>query len=148
MKKIVLSIIIVIFGYGLYTFLQPPKSPKDQSTYSKNSKNYIIDYSRPYKKNRLIFGDKDDQALVPYNQYWRTGANFSTDLTVSDDFIFGDESVSKGSYWLYTIPNKNTWKVILNSDKIKKFFKWEPKTNIAQGLEECIKHAKTIILNK
>ncbi len=39
-------------------------------------------------------------------------------------------------------------KVILNSDKIKKFFKWEPKTNIAQGLEECIKHAKTIILNK
>tara|TARA_X000000368_G_C22680066_1_gene557854 strand:- start:64 stop:657 length:594 start_codon:yes stop_codon:yes gene_type:complete len=39
-------------------------------------------------------------------------------------------------------------KVILNSNKIKKFFKWEPKTNIIEGLIECIEHAKKIVLKK
>ncbi len=39
-------------------------------------------------------------------------------------------------------------KVILNNNKIRKFFKWKPKTNIVEGLKECIKHAKKIVLIK
>ena len=64
----------------------------------------------------MIFGEKKDGALVPFNEYWRTGANYSTDLTVSDNFMFGDVSVSKGSYWLHTIPNNNYWKIYLNTE--------------------------------
>lgn len=116
MKKIILIISILIFGYGIYNFLQPPKSPRLISDFKFNSKEYIIEYGSPYKKNRLIFGEKKDGALVPFNEYWRTGANYSTDLTVDDDFMFGDVSVKKGSYWLYTIPNDKSWNIYLNTE--------------------------------
>ena len=39
-------------------------------------------------------------------------------------------------------------KVILNSDKIKSFFNWKPKTDIIEGLEKCIEYAKKEVLNK
>lgn len=39
-------------------------------------------------------------------------------------------------------------KVILNSNKIRNVLKWKPKTNIADGLKECIKYAKSIVLTK
>ena len=116
MKKIVLIVAILLVGYGIYNFLQPPKSPRGSSDYSINTKEYLIEYGRPYKKNRLIFGEKTDGALVPFNEYWRTGANYSTDLTVNEDFLFGNTSVKKGSYWLHTIPNKDSWKVYLNTE--------------------------------
>ena len=116
MKKIILLMTALIVGYGIYNFLQPPKSPRESSKITFNAKEFLIEYGRPYKKNRLIFGEKKDGALVPFNEYWRTGANYSTDLTVSDDFIFGDVSVSKGSYWLHTIPNSNNWQIFLNSE--------------------------------
>lgn len=116
MKKIILIISILVVSYGVYTFLQPPKSPRESSGYTFNSKEYLIEYGRPYKKNRLIFGEKKDGALVPFNEYWRTGANYSTDLTVNEDFMFGDVSVNKGSYWLHTIPNDKSWKIYLNNN--------------------------------
>ena len=37
-------------------------------------------------------------------------------------------------------------KVFLNSEKVKKFFKWSPKTNIVVGLKECINYAKKILI--
>ena len=133
MKKIILIISILIVGYGIYNFLQPPKSPRLSSDYTFNSKEYLIEYGSPYKKNRLIFGDKEDGALVPFNVYWRTGANWSTDLTVSDDFIFGDVSVTKGSYWLHTIPNSQNWKIYLNTEAESfSYFNPDETKNIAE----------------
>ena len=58
MKKIILIVAILLLGYGIYNFLQPPKSPRESSDYSINTKEYLIEYGRPYKKNRLIFGQK------------------------------------------------------------------------------------------
>jgi len=37
-------------------------------------------------------------------------------------------------------------KVILNSNKVKVFFKWFPKTNIEIGLNNCINHAKKFLV--
>lgn len=65
MKKIILIVTILLVGYGIYNFFQPPKSPRGSSDYSINTKEYLIEYGRPYKKNRLIFGHKEDGALVP-----------------------------------------------------------------------------------
>ena len=116
MKKIILIIAILIVGYGIYNFLQPPKSPRLSSDYTFNSKEYLIEYGSPYKKNRLIFGDKEDGALVPFNEYWRTGANYSTDFSVSKNIKFGGKELKNGKYWLYTIPNPSSWKVFLNEE--------------------------------
>jgi len=37
-------------------------------------------------------------------------------------------------------------KVLLNSNKVKMFFRWSPKTDIEIGLKECINHAKKFLI--
>ncbi|MFL3001851.1 MAG: DUF2911 domain-containing protein [Cytophagales bacterium] len=132
LKYLLFLIILIVLGFAIYTYFTPPASPKDESTYTFNNKNYKVEYSRPFKKNRLIFGNKEDGALVPFNQYWRTGANFSTDITVSDSFYFGDELLEKGSYWMYTIPGEESWKIFLNSESGSfAFFEPDETKNVA-----------------
>ena len=132
LKYLLFLLILIVLGFAIYTYFTPPASPKDESTYTFNNKNYKVEYSRPFKKNRLIFGNKEDGALVPFNQYWRTGANFSTDITVSDSFYFGDELLEKGSYWMYTIPGEESWKIFLNSESGSfAFFEPDESKNVA-----------------
>ncbi|OAB79546.1 DUF2911 domain-containing protein [Cochleicola gelatinilyticus] len=68
-------------------------------------------YSRPTKKGRDIFGD-----LVPYGKVWRTGANEATELTLYVPMMIGGERLEPGTYTLYTIPNEDTWTIIINRD--------------------------------
>ncbi len=68
-----------------------------------------VDYSRPNKNNREIFG-----GLVPWDKVWRTGANAPTKIKFSADVKFGDKDVPAGEYALYTIPTAHEWTVILS----------------------------------
>lgn len=70
-----------------------------------------LDYSRPSAKGRVIFGD-----VVPFGKMWRTGANAATKITFSDDVKVEGKDVKAGTYAIYTIPNKESWEVILYSD--------------------------------
>jgi hypothetical protein len=67
-----------------------------------------LSYSRPGIKGRKIFGD-----LVPYNKVWRTGANGATTLTFSDEVTIGGTKIPAGKYGLLTIPDKNSWTIII-----------------------------------
>ena len=116
LKYGLIVIILIFLVYALNIYLSPPLSPLDKVTYNSEDIVLEVEYSRPYKKGRLIFGLKSDDALVPYNEYWRTGANYSTDFSVNREIDFGGTKLPKGKYWLYTIPNENSWKVILNED--------------------------------
>jgi hypothetical protein len=68
-----------------------------------------INYSRPAKKGRVIFGD-----LVPYGKLWRTGANGVSKIKFGEDVTVGGVAVKAGEYAIYTIPNKDSWEIILN----------------------------------
>lgn len=68
-------------------------------------------YSRPQKKGRDIFGE-----LVPYGEVWRTGANEATELTIYKNLMVGNTKLKPGTYTIYTIPNKDNWTIIINSD--------------------------------
>ena len=132
LKYLLFLLILIVLAFATYTYFTPPASPKGESTYTLNNKDYKVEYSRPFKKNRVIFGNKEDGALVPFNQYWRTGANFSTDISVSDSFYFGDILLQKGSYWMYTIPGEESWKVFLNSESGSfGFFEPDKSKNVA-----------------
>ena len=67
-----------------------------------------LNYSRPNKKGRTIFGD-----LVPYGAVWRTGANNATTVQFADEVMIGGKKVPAGKYGLLTIPNAGEWTVIL-----------------------------------
>lgn len=70
-----------------------------------------ITYSQPHKRERSIFGN-----VVPYGQVWRTGANEATEITVTRDILINNIPLKAGTYSLFTIPEKDSWTIILNSD--------------------------------
>jgi hypothetical protein len=70
-----------------------------------------VDYSRPNKNNREIFG-----GLVPFGKMWRTGANKPTRMKFSAEVKLGDKQVPAGEYLVYTIPNASEWTVILSKN--------------------------------
>jgi len=69
-----------------------------------------IDYGRPHKRGREIFG-----TVVPWGQVWRTGANAATGFTTDADLVVGSQTIPKGSYTLWSLPAQNGSKLIINS---------------------------------
>jgi hypothetical protein len=67
-----------------------------------------LSYSRPGVKGRKVFGD-----LVPYGKVWRTGANNATLITFGEDVTIGNTKVPAGKYGLLTIPDKDSWTIII-----------------------------------
>lgn len=93
-----------------------------------------ITYSRPAVKGRKIWGDAPasvaagtatldnanerlkDAPIVPYGHVWRTGANEATTFAVTDDVLVNGQKLAAGTYSLHTIPGKDEWTIIFNSD--------------------------------
>lgn len=84
-------------------------SPRDSAVQTFGNARVVVDYSRPSKRGREIYG-----GLVPYEQVWRTGANKATHLRTDGDLMIGDLRVPKGTYTLYTIPARDGWTLIVN----------------------------------
>jgi len=68
-----------------------------------------LTYSRPSAKGRKVFGD-----VVPDGKLWRTGANAATKIFFSEPVEIGGKKLDSGTYVLYTIPNIDSWEIILN----------------------------------
>ncbi len=68
-----------------------------------------VDYGRPSKRGREIFGN-----VVAWNAVWRTGANAATQFHTSVDLIIGETEVPAGTYTLWTLPSAEGWKLIIN----------------------------------
>jgi len=68
-----------------------------------------VDYGRPQKRGREIFGN-----VVPWNTVWRTGANAATQFNTPIDLVIGGTTVPAGKYTLWTLPTETGWKVIIN----------------------------------
>jgi hypothetical protein len=94
-----------------------------------------ITYSRPGVKGRKIWGDAPavagvtgtatlddpnsrpkDAPIVPYGHVWRAGANEATTFAVTDDVLINGQKLAAGTYSLHTIPGKDEWTIIFNSD--------------------------------
>jgi len=112
--KIIGVLVLAFIGYVAYMVLNPV-SPKETISYSSEISNFEVVYSRPYKKDRLIFGSEGDGALVPFGKYWRTGANAATTFETSSDILFNGEKLKSGKYALFTFPYKNNWTISLSS---------------------------------
>ncbi len=78
-----------------------------------------ISYHSPLAKNRKIW-----DALVPYDQVWRAGANENTSISFSTDVKIEGQSLATGTYGLHMIPTKDEWTIIFskNSNSWGSFF--------------------------
>jgi len=96
-----------------------------------------ITYSRPPVKGRTIFADapatmesrakgeatldnqndrKAGEPIVPYNHVWRAGANEATMFQITDDVLINGQPLKAGTYSLHTVPGKDEWTIVFNSD--------------------------------
>ncbi len=123
--KIFGVLVLAFVGYIAYMILNPV-SPKDTVNHSATFSDIEVIYSRPYKKDRVIFGKEEEGALVPFGKYWRTGANAATTFETSKSVLFNGQELKGGKYRLYTIPAEKEWKVVLNSEGDKFFAISEP----------------------
>lgn len=85
-------------------------SPADTVRATIGTATVEIDYSRPMKRGRKIFGN-----IVPLDSVWRTGANAATQFTTSADLMFGNTLVPAGKYTLWSVPTATGSKLIINS---------------------------------
>tara|TARA_B100001093_G_scaffold317726_1_gene303116 strand:+ start:497 stop:1036 length:540 start_codon:yes stop_codon:yes gene_type:complete len=112
--KIIGGFLTVAVVYIAYMILFPV-SPKGEANFEADGLNLQVEYHRPYKKGRLIFGEEKDEALVPFGKYWRTGANANTTFEANKDIQFGDQELAAGKYGLSTFPYENAWTITLSS---------------------------------
>lgn len=118
MPKFLKNLLLVIgllaaLGYLGFSYMKSETkkaSPEEVNTFDLGGLAITVDYSRPSKKGRVIFGE-----LVPYGKVWRTGANEATTIAVNKDIRLGGTPLPAGTYTLWTIPEADSWTVILNS---------------------------------
>ena len=86
-----------------------PLSVRDTARAMLGGSEVWVDYGRPMKRGREIFGN-----VVPWNTVWRTGANAATQLNTPVDLVIGGATVPAGKYTLWTLPTPTGWKLIIN----------------------------------
>ncbi len=128
----------ILFTLLLYTFLfvsckQETKNTKETleqskiETSSKSSKKVLsphtstmamigdahihIDYSSPGVRDRIIFG-----GLLAYDKVWQAGAHMATWIETNKDLTIEAQELPKGKYGFFTIPSKDEWIIIFNSN--------------------------------
>jgi len=111
-KSITLALIILCSSNAFAQQLKvPAASPLQTVKQAFGLSEITIEYSRPGVKGRVVFGD-----VVPYGKIWRTGANSTTKITFGDDVKIEGVDVKAGTYGFYTIPNKDSWEIMLYKD--------------------------------
>lgn len=116
MQKLFFLLSILLCAATMGAQLKAPvASPRAKLSQNIGLVNITVDYSRPSKKGRTIFG-----SLVPYNKIWRTGANQATTFSVSDDIKINNQLVPKGEYHIYSVPREKRLDLIV----YKKTDKW------------------------
>ncbi|MGH7528010.1 MAG: DUF2911 domain-containing protein [Gemmatimonadales bacterium] len=84
-------------------------SPRDTARAQIGAARLEVDYGRPQKRGREIFGK-----VVPWNQVWRTGANAATQFSTDAALVCGTDTIPAGKYTLWTLPAQRGTKLIVN----------------------------------
>ena len=119
-KKVFIGIgvfVVLLMAAGFYLnnrnrTLSPPGKLELKIAEAK----FLLDYSRPSKRNRVIFGAPDSEALLPYGNYWRLGANEGTEFECNKNMIIAGNNLNAGRYRIYAIPQEGSFDIFISSE--------------------------------
>ena len=131
------ALCVLCFAAAASAQIQTPRPSQKASVMQRiGVTDVTITYSRPPVKGRKIWGDPlpeqakvkgeatldnqnerpKDAVIVPWGHVWRAGANEATQFVVTDDVLIDGQKLAAGKYSLHTIPTKDEWTIIFNSD--------------------------------
>lgn len=111
MKKILNSAALLFTSLTVFSQLTPQPSPGASLSQTIGVTEIYLEFSRPSTKGRKVFGE-----LLPYQKVWRTGANASTKIEISNEVEIEGVLVDPGVYSLMTRPGLKNWEVYLLDD--------------------------------
>ena len=122
MNKVIRNALIVAIVLAIAAFVASRYIKKDtqrlspQATITFNDSGFVMKmvYCRPYKKGRLIFGPAEKEALQPFGQYWRLGANEATTLEINKGISIEGHQLPAGRYSVYAVPGEEEWEFGIN----------------------------------
>ena len=96
-----------------YTNLAPAQyhSPHESTSIEVAGHKVTITYGRPSLHGRKMIGEHE-----PYGKVWRTGADQCTTIETDTDLDINGLKVPKGKYGLFTIPEPDSWTLILSKN--------------------------------
>lgn len=144
MKKVnLLLAVCTLLSFSLAAQINTPASSLGATvTQTVGLTEISVEYSRPSKKGREIFGKK---GLVPYDALWRTGANAATKITFSTDVEVEGKELKKGSYAILSTPGKDNWAVHFYAYEGGSWAAYKEKTAVATVSVESVTMKKTEI---
>lgn len=91
-------------------------SPAGESKITVANCDFAVYYSRPSVRERVLFGPKESEALQPYGEYWRFGANESTEIEFGCPVEIDGKSLRANRFKLYCIPSEGYLTLYLNAE--------------------------------
>ena len=111
MRAIIFTLLLFTVNLSFSQINTPRVSPASEVEQMVGLTKIEIEYSRPSMRGREVFGN-----LVPFGKVWRTGADNSTKISFDTDVIISGKTIQSGTYSIFSIPNKESWEIILYSD--------------------------------
>jgi hypothetical protein len=87
------------------------RNPRGTAKLTVNGKAVSVEYGRPALKGRSA---AELLAQLKPGDVWRLGADQSTTFSTATDLAFGDVTVPKGQYSLWTRKEANGWTLVFN----------------------------------
>lgn len=103
--------LFLLFNKTNAQLIAPGATPTAKSEIVVGLTTITLDYSRPSKFGRKIFG-----GLVRYDTIWRTGANKNTKITFSDDVKIDGKKLKQGTYAIFSKPSQTLWEIYFYSE--------------------------------
>lgn len=109
LKRISIACALV---FGFVTMVRAQyKSPHESTSVDAGGHKITITYGRPSLHGRKMIGDHE-----PYGKVWRTGADECSTIQTDADLDINGLKVPKGTYGLFTIPNRDSWTLIISKN--------------------------------
>ena len=87
-----------------------------------------IDYGRPIRRGRDLFGPPDfAEALEDGAEVWRAGANYTTQLRTETPLVIHGVRVEPGGYTVFIELGRDSWTFILSTWPAQKVYDYENK---------------------
>jgi len=111
MKKLFLALLTGISLSATAQIRLPQPSPAASVSQVVGTTDISVKYSRPLLRGRNVYG-----GVVAYDKVWRTGANGTNQITISNDIMVAGQRLAAGTYSIFSIPTAGDWTLIFNKD--------------------------------